>query len=79
MTIAALPQRFFVGLILALSTIGAGLAAEKPTAVKRTITVPGPLVLTPTELVLVDGRKVQGQLACELEAVLVQRIPDSGV
>jgi len=78
MTIAALPQRFFVGLILALSTIGAGLAVEKPTAVKGTITVPGPLVLTPTELVLVDGRKVQGQLACELEAHLILYSPNLG-
>jgi len=76
MTITALPQRFLLGLILAASTIGAGLAVEAPA--KGTLTVPGPLVLTPTELVLVDGRKVQGQLACELEGHLVLYSPGLG-
>jgi len=51
---------------------------EEPTAVKGTLTAPGPLVLTPTELVLVDGRKVQGQLACELEGHLVLYSPGLG-
>ena len=36
------------------------------------------LVLTPTELTLVDGRKVQGQLACELEDRLVLYSPNLG-
>ena len=76
MTITALPQRFLLGLILAVSTIGAGLAIEAPA--KGTLTVPGPLVLTPTELVLVDGRKVQGQLACELEGHLILYSPNLG-
>lgn len=36
------------------------------------------LVLKPTELILVDGRKVQGQLACELEDRLVLYSPNLG-
>jgi len=87
MNVAALPQRFLVGLILAVSTAGAGLAVETPSAkppaaapstAKGTITVPGPLVLTPTELVLVDGRKVQGQLAAELDSHLIVYSPALG-
>jgi len=36
------------------------------------------LVLTPTELVLVDGRKVQGQLAAELDTHLIVYSPGLG-
>ena len=57
------PRLFTLALLVGLVTTAAG-AAE--------------LVLTPTELVLVDGRKVQGQLAAELDSHLIVYSPGLG-
>ncbi len=43
-----------------------------------TVSAAAELSLTPTEVMLVDGRKVQGQLACELDSHLVLYSPGLG-
>jgi len=68
---------------LLVSMVAAAGGAEPPTAsVPATASAPAvgalPLNLQPTELTLVDGRKVQGQLACEIDDRLVVYSPGLG-
>jgi len=68
---------------LLVSMAAAVVGAGPPTAsVPATASAPAlgtlPLSLQPTELTLVDGRKVQGQLACEMDDRLVLYSPNLG-